>query len=146
MTARKRIGVLALAGCLAALGPAGAAATGLDAYAWKNRLVLSFAPDANAPEAERQRAIRAEEVQGWQERDLVLIEIFPNTVMADRTPAPHLDAEALRTLFGVPEDAYAAILIGKDTGEKDRSSAAFSNNALFATIDVMPMRRREMRE
>ena len=56
------------------------------------------------------------------------------------------DNEALRARFGVKAEEFAVILVGKDGGEKLRTDEVLSPIRLFATIDAMPMRRREMRE
>ena len=42
--------------------------------------------------------------------------------------------------------AFAAVLVGKDGGEKFRSEGPVSPEVLFEIIDAMPMRRREMRD
>ena len=56
------------------------------------------------------------------------------------------DNEALRERFGVAPDEFAVVLVGKDGGEKLRKNDLLTMRELFATIDAMPMRQREMRE
>ena len=51
-----------------------------------------------------------------------------------------------REHYGVAADEFAAILIGRDGGEKLRASEPISAQELFGKIDEMPMRRRELRE
>jgi hypothetical protein len=67
-------------------------------------------------------------------------------VTVDGTKAKDLANDALRGRFGVTGNSFAAILVGKDGTEKLRHDAPVTAAKLFATIDAMPMRRREMRE
>ena len=43
------------------------------------------------------------------------------------------------------DGTFAAILVGKDGGEKHRSVEPISPQTLFDLIDAMPMRQREIR-
>jgi hypothetical protein len=52
-----------------------------------------------------------------------------------------------RQYYGVKPGEATILLIGKDGGVKlRRETEILGCRELFATIDVMPMRRREMRE
>ncbi len=42
--------------------------------------------------------------------------------------------------------AFTTILLGKDGGEKHRTTSLFLTQELFSIIDAMPMRRSEMRK
>ncbi|NJL13025.1 MAG: DUF4174 domain-containing protein [Microscillaceae bacterium] len=46
--------------------------------------------------------------------------------------------------WGISGAAFTLLLIGKDGGEKLRSPEALPPSQLFALIDAMPMRRREI--
>jgi len=123
-----------------------AAGAGLDEYVWKNRLVLSFVPTSADTRARRQRDQRRYAPDEWSDRNLLLIEVGPgNRVTVDGRTRVELDAGHLRRRFAVDTGAYAAILVGKDGGEKLRQAAAIRNGELFDVIDAMPMRRQEMR-
>jgi hypothetical protein len=52
---------------------------------------------------------------------------------------------AARRRFHVAPDAFTVLLIGKDGGEKLRSTKPISLDTLRSTIDAMPMRQDEMR-
>lgn len=56
------------------------------------------------------------------------------------------EAGRARHDFGVEGGRFAAVLVGKDGTAKFRSDAPFPAPDLFALIDAMPMRRREVRE
>ena len=48
--------------------------------------------------------------------------------------------------YGVEPGRFAAVLVGKDGTVKHRSDKPVEPDGLYALIDEMPMRRREMRE
>ena len=51
----------------------------------------------------------------------------------------------LRSHYRVGAGQFTVILVGKDGGEKYRAERVVDPDELFALIDMMPMRRREMR-
>ena len=119
----------------------------LEAYRWQNRLLLVFAPAEDDPRLARQMALSRAYGDGLAERDLLLMEIIGSKKMRIEGHAGSLaDAKALRDRHNVADDAFAVILIGKDGGTKRRETHPFEAEDLFATIDAMPMRRREIRE
>lgn len=121
-------------------------ADNLTGFQWENRLVLSFAPDAEDERARRQRQNQAQAQAAWSDRQLVLIEVAAGgAVRVDGEVTPELNGAALRRQFEVPPAHYAAVLVGKDGGEKWRVPAAMPNPDLFQMIDAMPMRQQEMR-
>lgn len=80
----------------------------------------------------RQRELLAGHEAGISDRDL-------------RVEYPGRSPEA-RERYGVAASEYAVILVGRDGGEKLRRASPISAEELFATIDEMPMRRRELRD
>lgn len=104
----------------------------LAAYRWKNRVLLVFAPRADAPALAEQRRLIEEEKSGFQDRDLVVLELTGGA-----------KAEALRRQFGVKPGEFLVVLIGKDGGEKLRKPVSVPPKELFDLIDSMPMRQRE---
>ncbi|NNE85758.1 MAG: DUF4174 domain-containing protein [Alphaproteobacteria bacterium] len=118
----------------------------LDAFQWRNRVVLSFIADEEMQAARDQREYRRKTLGEWRNRDLVLIEVGPrNRVLVDGKENDSIDGAGLRQRFAAASEKYVAVLVGKDGSEKLRSDRAITNDMLFATIDAMPMRRREMR-
>jgi hypothetical protein len=91
----------------------------LEAYRWKNRILLQF----NGP------AVPAVIPAGFAERDLLWF----------RSADPDL-----RKRFGAGTSPLW-ILIGKDGSPKARWSKVPSPDQLFGLIDAMPMRQAEMR-
>lgn len=127
-----------LGGALLLLGGAGGWLGGADGawaqpdlaqYVDKNRVLLVFARGADDPSFSTQKKIFADAKAGTKERDLVLVRALGD------------DARDLRRRFKVADGTFAALLIGKDGGEKVRSAKPIAARALFLTIDAMPMRR-----
>ena len=146
MTAR---GVAALA-CLLLLSvalPVEAAVRDglLNRYLWTSRVLIAFAPDADDPALAQQRRVLADAAAGAGERDLVLVEVVGNAVRAipGGEDSAGSDAAALRRRFAAPADRFKAVLVGKDGGAKLDSAEPIPADRLFATIDAMPMPRRE---
>ena len=99
----------------------------LAAYRWKARVLLVFAPRADAPALAEQRRFLEKEKTGLRERDLVVLELTDGA-----------KAETLRRQFNIRPENFTAILIGKDGGEKLRKSAPVSPKEIFDLIDAMP--------
>lgn len=120
---------------------------------WDHRLVVVFEGQGSSVANQQVGQMQAAMYQ-WRDRDLVLI-----TVQSGAVSGVHHDGQlsesqvsAILALNGVglvetykvPDRQPHVILIGKDGGVKLRDNKAFSNAVLFGTIDVMPMRQREM--
>ena len=119
----------------------------LNDYQWKNRplLLFAFSPDAPAYRTVmKQLNSQADQIA---DRDMVIIEIFETgLVRVDARPMPAENADKLRKRFEVAEGMLTAILIGKDGGLKSRQTGRIDLAEIFALIDTMPMRRREMQD
>ena len=116
-------------------------------YLWKNRPLLLFAysPDASAYRTVMQELnSQSDQIVA---RDMVIIEIFETgLVRVNARPIPAENADKLRKRFEVAEGMLTAILIGKDGGLKRRQTGRIDLTDIFALIDTMPMRQREMRK
>ena len=117
----------------------------LSAFRWENRILLVFTESADdsaylALVDQIQRNIAA-----FEERDLVLVSSgeAPNVLARQRSMAP-AEERALRTRYAIALP-FEVILLGKDGGTKYRSGESVQLDTLFALIDEMPMRQREMR-
>ena len=114
---------------------------------WKNRVVVLFAPDAVHPDA----AAVLQEVELYPseflDRDMVLVTAFEAGRGSVAGKPLATDAvSSLREEYGVAAGAFRLLLIGKDGGVKLDRTESVHLNELFALIDTMPMRQREMRE
>lgn len=124
-----------LGATLLGIGAAGAAENPLARYRWSARVLVISAPGADDARLAAQRAVLAQAGPGLKTRDLVVLEALGGTRAAT----------ALRTHLGLPGSAFRAVLVGKDGEIKRTETAPLAAQALFETIDAMPMRRDEMR-
>lgn len=124
--------------------PQSASARPLEALRWEKRAFVVFANDP----ADAARQLAALPARGLAERDLVVL-VVPRegaVRVTGKSLAEVPSAQSLRQAFKVAEDdAFVAVLVGKDGGVKARETAPVSASALFGLIDAMPMRRQEMR-
>jgi len=119
----------------------------LDAYAWKNRLMIIFAPALQDWRLIDQRELNVHAIEGLKDRDMVIFAVAgENRINAELGPAPEIGGAALRQRFGVADDDFAIILVGKDGTEKYRAAEPVDLAVIFDIVDGMPMRRREMRD
>jgi Domain of unknown function (DUF4174) len=98
------------------------------------RQIYLFAPTANNDSLVQQQRILATDTEGVKERDLrvtVVLSEPRNSKLWKR--------------YNVQPDKFTFVLIGKDGGEKFRSTKTLSLERLFTLIDGMPMRKDEMR-
>lgn len=129
----------------AVLVPARAAAADLGDYLWQSRPLLVFAPTGNDPRlAEMMRLIEASRCD-FADRDMVLGRILANgTSTLDGQVLDTDEAQRLASQFGIGANGFSVVLIGKDGGEKLRVNDVPDLQAIYAVIDGMPMRGREM--
>jgi len=116
----------------------------MDNFAWSARPVLVFAASDDDERATEQLRLLADASQEQADRDIVLVTVRPDVVSSDT--GGELDADRLRARYRVARGDFAVLLVGKDTGVKRRVNQVIEPRDLFAQIDGMPMRQREMRE
>lgn len=111
----------------------------LDNYLWKNRIliVLQHAPDI----AERQRQIIDRDIEGFLERDLIVIGFGEDNNLYREVS----DLEKILEEYSISK-ADKIVLIGKDGSVKNTWREPVQTNKLFSIIDEMPMRKAEMRK
>ena len=118
----------------------------LNVYRWKNRLLMVFSPSQTGSDYQDfMREVQSER-NGLRNRDIFLFEIFEKgeSRLGD-SPLNKDSADYLRERFSVKQGSFLVILIGKDGEEKMRWQKV-NLTGIFAVIDTMPMRQREMRE
>jgi hypothetical protein len=122
---------------------------------WQRRVLVLFAPSADdAAYRQQLRLFRTAPDSAFAERDLMLLDVPAEGSPRRRTwetkdAARDLSDEAsgrLRKRFDVPAGSFALVLVGKDGTEKRRDEAPVPPEAIFAEIDAMPMRQREMQQ
>jgi len=102
----------------------------------RSRVLVIFASERDDSRIAEQKRIISRMGSGANERDIAVREIVGAAA----------EAEAMRRKLGAPESGFQAVLVGKDGGAKLQSPQPLTADKLEATIDAMPMRRREMQE
>ena len=119
----------------------------LNAYQWKNRLLLLF---ASSEEDQAYLTLKKEidrQAVEVKDRDLLIsyvLERGESRIGQERLSPDQ--ALFLRKRLSVPSGRFTIILIGKDGGEKIRQESAVDLKEIFAIIDAMPMRQQEMKK
>ncbi len=85
--------------------------------------------------------------EGFSERDLLRGDLLETgTGSFGGGPVSYGQVSAARKRFQIEAGRFTAILVGKDGTVKHRAHTPVTPENLYALIDAMPMRRREMRE
>lgn len=119
----------------------------LDAHGGEHRLFLIFAASPEDEGFVRQSRLLEGSERGFSERELLRGDVLEDgTGSFGGRPVSSGEASAVRERFGVEPGAFAALLVGKDGTIKHSSARPVGPGEIFALVDAMPMRRREMRE
>ena len=118
----------------------------LSSYRWKNRLLLVFSQDEDSEKIHKQFTLLQQEMAGLQERKLVLYEIYPEKYKSLNHEEKWINSGSLYEEYKKSDTSFEVVLIGLDGSVKLRQNEILSIEKLFSTIDVMPMRMREMRD
>ncbi len=115
----------------------------------KNRVLLLFAPSDSSPLFQKQLTLLTHHAPDLADRDLVLLPILgkSSTILHDLhahdvSPQEQL---TLRHRFHIAPAHFTVLLLGKDGGEKLRSTTPLTIEKLTSLIDAMPMRQDEIR-
>lgn len=128
------------------MATAAAKANDIEDLRWQYRPLIVSAPGGDTEDLARQRTILSGESDGLEERDMAVIVLDGATVQSWLGPSVLATADAVRAQLGLPKDRFSVVLVGKDGGIKLRSADPVAVEQIFALIEGMPMRRREMRE
>lgn len=116
----------------------------LEARQWNARPLLVFGPSEDDDGVRTQLDWIERDVAGLAEREMDDVRVIGLRGVANGAPMATTDASRLRARFDIAETKFAVILVGKDGGEKLRTEQPIALSEVFAVIDAMPMRRREM--
>jgi len=120
-------------------------AVSLDDYRWQNRLLVLSSPAPGDANFARQLQQVAATDREFAERDLVLIRLETGgTSLAGERELDATQVEEMRTALGIDAGAFAVLLIGKDGTVKLSKNTPVPPDDIYALIDTMPMRQREM--
>lgn len=127
------------------LGSPTALASELGDYLWQKRPLLVFAPTEADPRlADTRSRIDASRCD-FVDRDMVLgVLVAQGTSSIDGQVIDRDESRRLAAQYGVGADTFTVLVIGKDGGEKLRTSNVPELQSIYDLIDGMPMRRSEM--
>ena len=118
----------------------------LNGYRWRNRLLMVFSPSKEDSNYQSLKKEMKAQRNGLRDREILVFEIlekgesrFGKTVLKKEA------IDFLRQKFSAGQGSFLVILMGKDGEEKIRWQKV-NLTEIFAVIDGMPMRQREMRE
>ena len=114
-------------------------------FAWTHRPIVISASSFDVPALQQQREALAAVRDDLAERDVVVIEIVGHHSETIVGPPVFVSADLLRRELGLTGAEFGVVLVGKDTGIKLWSRTPVDAERIFALIDGMPMRQREMR-
>mgnify|MGYP001827552889 FL=1 len=119
----------------------------LQQYRWRNRVLVVSAPNADDSQTREQLAELASTSEEFADRDMILVTLLDNAdSMADGCKLTSAEVAAARTDLGIRPGSFVLKLIGKDGSVKMTASTAASMKEIYALIDSMPMRQREISE
>ena len=114
---------------------------------WDKRVLVVNAPDADDALLKAQLEQIASSEAGFIERDLLLVTLLDDSNSNAGTRSLTRDeVMAVRAELGIEGSDFAVLLIGKDGGVKLSQCEVAEMEAVYALIDGMPMRRREMQD
>lgn len=113
-------------------------------FAWEKRPLLVFAPDGRHEAYRRQVELLDAVGSGLRERDMTVIEAIGDDRVTVDGRVRATSATSFYRRYAVGADRFRVILVGKDGTVKLDSGEVVGSDELFALIDAMPMRRREM--
>ena len=105
--------------------------TGYSSYQEKRQLLV-FAENTNNSSLKTQQKILNADPEGLKERDIE-VKFFYADRDKDKFKEKHI------------KSGFTIILVGKDGGDKLRSTSTLTLQKLYSTIDAMPMRQSEMK-
>lgn len=119
----------------------------LDRLRDKHRPILVFGPKADDTKVIKQRHSWAGPLPeaGVKDRDIIVVEVLAQgeSKVGGEALKPD-EAQQLRQIFSISDDAFGVVLIGRDGGEKCRWAEPVSAQEVFGKIDAMPMREQEV--
>ncbi len=119
----------------------------LDSYRWNNRILIIFTPSSNNSNFKKAEDLLKQNNDGILDRDLVIFYIFENSQSTvNNLPINKFTSNYLREKFYAANGKSTYILVGKDGGEKLRTTGQFNVERLFERIDELPMRQSEIEE
>ena len=117
----------------------------LASHQWKDRVILLFTDDLEDQTYQNQIIELQNCKSGLKDRKLVVYHITPTAYKKGLSSTNWIDTAQKFYSYKKTNSAFEFVLIGLDGGKKVQQSEFMSCKKLFSTIDVMPMRRSEIK-
>ena len=116
----------------------------LSKHKWENRLILLLTDDENNSTFKSQVAEFRKDLTGLNERKLIIYQVMPGEYKTGLNGDNKKKSARLYNEYKKTDAGFEVILLGLDGGIKLQQNELLQLEKLYATIDVMPMRRREI--
>lgn len=113
-------------------------------YRGSDRPIVIFAPDRYDQRLVEQIGRFSIHRREFRDRDVIVIEVGGPFMRAEGRGLPH--APLMRERYGIAEDDFTVVLIGKDGEEKLRVTEVTDPTVFYDLIDTMPMRQQELEQ
>ena len=116
----------------------------LSKHRWENRLVLLLTDNENNPTFQSQLAEFRKDFNGLNERRLIIYQVMPEEFKTGLNIGNKIKSDRLYNDYKKTDSGFEVILLGLDGRIKLRQDELLSLEKLYAIIDAMPMRHREI--
>ena len=116
----------------------------LSKHRWENRLVLLLTDDEKNSTFQFQLAEFRKELNGLNERRLIIYQVMPEEFKTGLNGANKIKSDRLYKDYKKSDSGFEVVLLGLDGGIKLQQDELLPLEKLYAIIDAMPMRRREI--
>ncbi len=114
--------------------------TDLSAQEWDYRMLLLFSPSAEDRELHLQRHYLNGHEQAIKDAGIMPMEIIGDGPVHFGPPSsPELDGKALRGRFGVFDETFTAVLVGKDGRPRMRSTDPLTTSQILRAANAPPL-------
>jgi len=116
----------------------------LSKHQWENRLILLITDDESNSTFQSQLAELRKDLTGLNERKLILYQVMPEAYRTGLDDGDIKESAHLYQGYKKTDSRFEVVLVGLDGGIKLRKNEILLLEELYAIIDAMPMRLREM--
>ncbi|XLS29856.1 DUF4174 domain-containing protein [Flavobacteriaceae bacterium M23B6Z8] len=117
----------------------------LSKHQWKHRIVLLISNENSNPDLQKQLNAFKNQHDELEERKLIVYRVTPHSYKT-LNDEEWKKSSSLYDTYKNNDEAFKLVLIGLDGSTKTQKNHFLSCEDLFAIIDAMPMRQREIRK
>jgi len=116
----------------------------LDKHKWQNRLIVILTNDTQNETYKKQVDVFEDEEEGFKERKLLVYHVKATEYKMGFGNEDWKKSTQLYNRFKNSDSGFEVLLLGLDGGVKLRQDELLTVKKLYAKIDAMPMRQREL--